>query len=133
MSDQIEGDRANPLVLLADDEQLILKLGSRILINSGFRVCTAGDGEEAVEAYLQNQEEIKLVMLDARMPKLTGIQACRLIRAKNPSAKLVLVTGCEAEEPGIKEVVRETGARVLEKPYKAEELVALVRQFLSEQ
>ena len=66
-----------PLVLVADDEQRITKLVSMALTDEGFRVVTAGGGEEA----LAKAEEVRpdIVLLDIVMPDLDGIEVMRQI------------------------------------------------------
>ncbi len=59
-------------VLLAEDDDLIRKYTKRILIDSGFRVITADDGESAVKLFNENREVIDLLIFDVVMPKKNG-------------------------------------------------------------
>jgi len=71
-----------PLVLVADDEPRITKLVSLALGEEGFRVITAGGGEEA----LRKAEEYRpdVVLLDIVMPDLDGIEVMRQLRTSRP-------------------------------------------------
>lgn len=67
-------------ILIADDEQKILKLVGDFLINSGYEVIEAEDGDEAHEAFAANVNDIDLVILDIMMPGLNGWEVCKKIR-----------------------------------------------------
>jgi two-component system OmpR family response regulator len=77
-----------PLVLVADDEPRITKLVSIALGEEGFRVVTAGGGEEA----LAKAEEVRpdIVLLDIVMPDLDGIEVMRQLRERRPVAVILL-------------------------------------------
>ena len=77
-----------PLVLVADDEPRITKLVSIALGEEGFRVVTAGSGEEA----LAKAEEVRpdIVLLDIVMPDIDGIEVMRQLRERRPVAVILL-------------------------------------------
>ena len=77
-----------PLVLVADDEPRITKLVSIALGEEGFRVVTAGGGEEA----LAKAEEVRpdIVLLDIVMPDLDGIEVMRQLREWRPVPVILL-------------------------------------------
>jgi len=118
------------LILLADDEKVILDLGCKILRTYGYRGLTASNGEEAIETYRQHRGEISLVILDAMMPKLTGLDVCRLMKESDSQARIILMTGYNPEEKDIEEAIRENNIRFVQKPYTAQQLVAVVREVL---
>ena len=57
-----------PLILIADDETRIRRLTAEFLEQSGFDVCQAQDGEEALEVFRRSPVEPDLVVLDLMMP-----------------------------------------------------------------
>lgn len=80
-------------VLIADDDATQRLLTEQYLLQAGYDVCTAVDGEEALAAF--GAERPDLVLLDVKMPKLDGFDVCRGIRA-DPAGRyvpIVMVTG----------------------------------------
>lgn len=67
-------------VLIADDEPDILEILNYNLTTEGYEVVTAKDGDEALEKARQAKPD--LIVLDVMMPKKTGIEVCRLLRAQ---------------------------------------------------
>ncbi|MCH5268821.1 MAG: response regulator transcription factor [Lachnospiraceae bacterium] len=66
-------------ILVVDDEQRMRKLVKDFLSKQGFIVLEAGDGEQAVDIFFENND-IALVILDIMMPKMDGWEVCREIR-----------------------------------------------------
>ena len=60
-------------ILVVDDEKRMRKLVKDFLVREDFTVLEAGDGEEAVDLFLQ-EKDIALVILDVMMPKMDGWQ-----------------------------------------------------------
>ena len=115
-----------PLVLVADDEPRITKLVSIALGEEGFRVVTAGGGEEA----LAKAEEVRpdIVLLDIVMPDLDGIEVMRQLRERRPVAVILLTAkGSTADKAkGL-----DLGADdYIAKPFHPDELAARVRAVL---
>jgi two-component system KDP operon response regulator KdpE len=112
-----------PLVLVADDEPRITKLVSLALGEEGFRVITAGGGEEA----LRKAEEYRpdVVLLDIVMPDLDGIEVMRQLRSSRPIPVILLTAkGSTADKAkGL-----DLGADdYVAKPFHPDELAARVR------
>ena len=68
-------------VLLAEDEESFVEALVIGLTNEGFRVTVARDGNEALLLYEETQPDI--LLLDLMLPKLSGIDVCRTIRARS--------------------------------------------------
>lgn len=80
-------------ILIADDETDIRNILRRLLLSEGFCVCEAGNGIEAL-AVAENCD-IDLALLDITMPRMTGTEAVRELRAKPRYATtpIMLMTG----------------------------------------
>jgi signal transduction histidine kinase/ActR/RegA family two-component response regulator len=117
------------LVLVADDEAAVLRAARRILEGAGFRVVTAGDGQEALELYQRYGREVRLVVLDMTMPHLDG-EACFLaLRELDPAAKIVLTSGYSEQEV-LAHFVGKGLAGFVQKPYNADQLLGKIRDIL---
>ena len=80
-------------VLLVDDEDFILKVGSQILQELGYAVLTASSGKEALEIYSEKKDEIDIVVLDMIMPGMGGGDTFDGIKALKLDAKVLLSSG----------------------------------------
>jgi len=115
------------LILLVDDEPSILQLARMYLERENFRIQTAGDGEEALEAVKRSNPA--LVVLDLMLPKMDGFEVCRRLRAENNPVAIIMLT---ARDEDIDKIVGlELGADdYLTKPFNPRELVARVKAIL---
>ncbi len=114
---------AQPLVLVADDEPRITKLVSIALAAEGFRVVTAGGGEDA----LAKAEEVRpdIVLLDIVMPGLDGIEVMRRLRERRPVPVILLSARTSTAD---KATGLDLGADdYVAKPFHPDELAARVR------
>ena len=91
-----------------------------VLQPAGFDVCEAASGEEALEKFLGPEGPFPLVLMDMFMPGMNGPEALALIRQKDASAKLVLLSGA----PDLRS---DQAITFFPKPFLNEELLALVR------
>jgi len=90
-------------VLIADDQPGAAAILAELVTQCRNEVVgIAGSGLEAIQAYERHQPDV--VLMDYQMSKLNGVTACRQILAKNPRARIILVSGCtppcEAKEVG---------------------------------
>src|ERR687886_791525 len=74
----MRGRRVSERILVVDDEPAIVDAVSYALRSSGFEVDTSGDGESALEAARANDYDV--LVLDVRLPGLSGIEICRRLR-----------------------------------------------------
>jgi two-component system chemotaxis response regulator CheY len=80
-------------VLIADDQPSAATLLAELVSQCRNEVVEiVGSGLEAIHAYERHLPDV--VLMDYRMAKLNGVTACRHILAKDPGAKIILVTGC---------------------------------------
>lgn len=87
---QISPPRKNATILVAEDNQLSLKLTERLLINMGMKVITAKDGFEVLECV--EKETFDLILMDIKMPKLDGIETTKKLRSLKIDIPIIALT-----------------------------------------
>ena len=113
-------------ILIVDDEEMIVRTVKAYLDREGFKTYTAFDGEEALRAFEDKGPD--LIVLDLMLPKLSGIEVTRSIRAKS-SVPIIMLTAKAAEADRV--VGLELGADdYVVKPFSPRELVARIRAVL---
>ena len=117
---------SQPTVLVVEDEASFVEALQIGLSREGFRVEIAGDGVEALERF--NQVKPDIVLLDVMLPRVSGLDVCRQIRAQS-SVPIIMVTAKSGEIDTV--VGLEVGADdYVTKPYRIRELVARIRALL---
>ncbi len=119
--------RAERVVLVVDDEADLLEIVGDRLEVAGYRVVTARDGLEALDRVRVVRPDC--IILDLKMPRLSGFDALPEIRREAPEARVIVLTG--SPNRPLAETCRARGADgFLLKPFDAGELLRLlVRAF----
>lgn len=114
-------------ILIAEDEDNIRKLIASYLVNEGFTVIQACDGEDAIQKF-DNNFDFSLVILDVMMPKIDGYQVCRYIR-KNSEVPVLMLTARDTEADELSGF--NSGAdEYISKPFSPRILVTRVKNLL---
>ena len=121
--------RGKGTILLADDEDGVRKLTAAVLEHNGHQVIQVKDGEQALEAFLKSRHRVRLVVLDLKMPKLSGWETLERIRRLDAQVPVILTSGCALEEEHAQARVRGAHA-LLPKPYRAQTLLTAVEECL---
>ncbi len=107
-------------VLLIDDEaELIYTLAERLVIR-GLDAVPATSGEKALQ--IMDQKEFDVVVLDVKMPGISGIDLMKEIKKKHPQSKIILMTGRGSPEESVKGF-REGASDYLLKPVDINTLI----------
>ena len=115
-------------VLIVDDESRMRKLIKDFLMKKNYKILEAGDGEEALKVFEENQNKIHLILLDVMMPKLDGWSVLRQIRQTSKVPIIMLTARGEEQdelfgfELGVDEYIS--------KPFSPKILVARVEAIL---
>ena len=115
-------------VLIVDDESRMRKLIKDFLMQKNYKILEAGDGEEALKIFSENENKIKLILLDVMMPKLDGWSVLRQIRQTSKVPIIMLTARGEEQdelfgfELGVDEYIS--------KPFSPKILVARVEALL---
>jgi len=118
-----------PLVLLVEDEADIVTLLKYNLEKEGFRVVSAGDGEEAL--LLASEQTPQIVLLDWMLPLMSGLEVCRQLRRapKTRDVPIIMLTARGEEADRVRGL--NSGADdYITKPFSPTELVARMRAVL---
>ena len=117
-----------PHILVADDDPDTRELMELILRHAGFQVTSTGDAYKVLK--LLASDRIDALLLDQWMPKLNGIELCRLIRSINEEVVIVLCSGAVAESD--KQAAFAAGAQgFIGKPFLPQELTATLKSALN--
>ena len=116
-------------ILLVDDDEFVLDIGSRNLRNAGYEVITASSGKEALQIYEQRSSDIDLVLLDLMMPEMGGKQCLEGLLTFNPSVKVVIASGFSANGPQ-KDVLCDGARAFVNKPFDMRQSLRVVREVL---
>lgn len=115
-------------VLIVDDEDLICFVLTQLLRVHGFTVQTAADGEEALRKIAASRPD--LVILDIRMPGLSGFDVLERIRRSDPGLPVILMTALASVRDAV-EGMKAGAFDYMGKPFDNNEMIATVRRALA--
>ncbi len=116
--------------MLADDDPVLLEEAAEALRGAGFKVVEAGDGQEALQEALSRR--VDLIVMDASMPEVNGLEACHCLKAMPKTQKIPVVLTVGKRDPEARMLGERThgSVRILRKPFLPDELVSLARQLV---
>ncbi len=120
------GGQGGATILLVEDEPLVRELSRDMLERQGYRVVLASDAKEA-EKISASAAGFDLLITDAVMPSISGMELARRLRAAHPAMKVLFISGYMDE---LDEKTSE-GAAYLRKPFSADSLGRKIRQILN--
>lgn len=116
-------------IVIAEDERDIRDLITFTLQFAGHQVVATSNGEEAVEAV--KREKPDLVLMDVRMPRMTGYEACRQIKADPEIAHIpVVFLSAKGQESEVREGLEAGAVAYILKPFSPDELTRRVAELL---
>ena len=117
-------------ILLVDDESTVLKVMTRSLEKSGYRVIPAEDGDQGFALYSQHQRDVRLVITDMAMPGMDGPALIAALKKLNPSVKIICTSGFGSSAG--KNSVNELGVHaILSKPCNSRIILQAIQDALS--
>jgi two-component system chemotaxis response regulator CheY len=118
-------------ILSADDSMMIRRVIKNAVDTLGFGFCEAGDGQEALDILEKESADIGLVLLDWNMPKLSGIEVLRRIKADERFKAIpVMMVTTEVERANVIEAIGAGARNYVMKPFSHEDLIAKIMQCL---
>ena len=116
-------------ILVADDERDIRELIGFTLRYAGFEVVLTADGYEAIERTPLEQPD--LILLDVRMPKMTGYEVCRQLKEDPVTSAIPIVfLSAKGQEGEIKQGLDSGAVEYIVKPFAPDDLTSQVRDIL---
>lgn len=117
-------------ILIAEDEEPVRSLYKEALEAYGYEIIDAEDGEAAVRKFIENQDRIKLLVLDVVMPKKNGKEAYEEIKAIRPDIKALFTSGY-TENVIHKKGILDYSYNFLRKPVSPNVLLKKIREVLN--
>jgi CheY-like chemotaxis protein len=127
---KIENYEQQPVILFADDDSICLEVGLKILQKLGYKTLGARDGKEAIEVFLNNHKEVKLVILDMKMP-YNGCSAFIQLKKINANVKVLIASGY-AKDRQIRKLMEQGCNGFILKPFSINELSLKISDILNE-
>jgi PAS domain S-box-containing protein len=116
-------------LLLVDDETTVRLATQEMLRALGYQVRGCEDGEQAIAAHEREGGAFRAIVLDVSMPKVGGREVFLAVRARDPKARVLFVSGY-APEGELGPLLREENVRFLQKPFTEGELSSTLEQLL---
>ncbi len=113
-------------LLVVNDNEMMRICVTAILDALGYEIIEAKDGLEALLIYRARRAEIALIIMEIIMPRMDGIAATKVIKATDPTAKVILIGH---PDHGLSEVPANA---FIYKPFKAMDLKEAVRKILQD-
>lgn len=125
---QPQSDKGHETVLLVEDDTHLRMLLASVLRGRGYTVLLAADGIDALSLCTEGGAGVSLVITDVIMPRLTGPQLIRKLKALIPTVKVLYMSGYTGET--MPADLAETEASYLQKPFGPHELARKVRSIM---
>ncbi len=117
-------------ILIAEDERDIRELISFTLKFAGHEVIATSNGEEALQA--ARNEMPDLILLDVRMPRLSGYEACEIIKADPRTRQIpVVFLSAKGQESEVKTGLEAGADEYILKPFSPDQLTARIKAILN--
>ncbi len=121
-------DFTNRVILVMDDEPIMRDLAEGILEPCGAQLVFACNGKEGLDAFMQHQNQVDLIISDVIMPEMDGVQAFRKIREIKPEVKYIFASGF-SESSVMSELRQLPNVAFIEKPYGVEDIEVILNKF----
>jgi len=119
-------------ILHVEDNEFNLKIVRQLLSRTSYRLVEAINGEEGVAT--AQHELPDLILMDIQLPKLSGLDATRQLRADPRTANIPIIVITSFALSGDSEKAKEAGASAyVTKPYSPRQMLELIRKFLPEE
>jgi len=116
-------------VLVVDDEEVVLNVNRMVLEKLGYKVLTARSGQEAIEVFRAQKDEIQLVILDMIMPGMEGGKVFHLLKNINGGVKIILSSGYSMNDE-VSKMMEQGCHAFIQKPFDIGDFSRKIRDVL---
>jgi CheY-like chemotaxis protein len=122
--------RGTGAILLVDDDAMVSMTASATIKSFGYTVTHVSDGKSALELLRKDPHHYRLVLLDLRMPGMSGEETFDALRAQNPELRVLIWSGYGADQD-VAAMLRRGAAGFVQKPYRVAELSRAIADALA--
>lgn len=115
-------------ILVVDDEEGIRE-SLKLILGDHYDIILTDSGEQALRL-VEGDPAIALVLMDIKMPKVSGLDVLKAMKAKRPDLNVIMVTGYKAVETA-SQAARLGASGYIIKPFKSDEILNTVRRNLA--
>ncbi len=126
-----ELSKGSETVLLVDDEVMIIDVAGQLLEKLGYKVYTAASGQEAIDIYKKQKDDIGIVILDVIMPGMDGGETYDRLKTINLDVKVLLASGYGINRQ-INDILERGCNGFIQKPFNMKQLSRKIREVLDE-
>jgi len=116
-------------ILLIEDDERLRSVAERLLQKVGYRVFVASDGEEGLALHREHRNELRLIISDLIMPRLSGTRLYEMLRLEGDPIKMLFISGYP-EQQVRERLSHDPAVAFVTKPWTASELLSHVRAVL---
>lgn len=118
-------------ILIVEDERDIRDLITFTLELSGYEVVTALNGEDAIQKAKVEQPKFDLILMDVRMPRMTGYEACKVIKSDGDLQNIpVVFLSAKGQDSEVQTGLKAGAEEYILKPFSPDQLTGRVREIL---
>jgi two-component system, cell cycle sensor histidine kinase and response regulator CckA len=134
MDQDREMEEKNPLqiqkgqggILLVDDEVMITEIGQLMIQRLGYTVLTADSGQKAIQIYSEKREKIDLVILDIKMPEMSGEETFDRLKSADLNIKIIISSGYGIDGKAT-EILNRGAIGFIQKPFNMNQLAEALK------
>ena len=121
--------KGSETVLLVEDEEPVRKITTRLLLNLGYRVLEAENGQDALRLFNVGREKIDLLLTDVVMPDMSGREVAEALQSLDPDLRVLFHSGY-TDDTVVRRGILRAEVAFLKKPFTLDSLAQKVREVL---
>jgi DNA-binding NtrC family response regulator len=122
------GNMSKPKILICDDEEGVRE-SLKLILEQKFDCHLVTNGQECLD-FIKENPDVRLAVMDIKMPKVDGINAVKQIKKINPKVKMMMVTGYRSVETAA-EAVKAGASEYTIKPFDSKEILEKAEKLLA--